>query len=136
MAEVDEQSYVVIKLKHQFDLVKEDADGNYIPVDPVYLPDNAYIYRGMIGEIHFPTTVTIGSDCFKMCASLTTAYIPRVVTIKDGAFNGCELLESLDTPMLRTIGNNTFQGCIALKTIGTSNIQTIGYNAFQDCESI
>ena len=47
-------------------MVRQDADGNYVPISPINLPDNAYMYRSMISEAHFPYTETIGVDCLDM----------------------------------------------------------------------
>lgn len=134
-AEADE-SYVLIIMKHDFDLVVEDANGNFVPVDPVALPDNAYVYRGMIGEVHFPKTRSIGKNCFKMCSSLEVAEIPNAQIIKDSAFLGCVALRSIDTPLLMMIGNNVFQDCASLSEINMPVVSTIGYNAFQDCSAL
>lgn len=66
------------------------------------------MYRGMIGEIHFPETTVIGKNCFKMCSMLDTADIRNVIDIGDSAFQDCVLLEELATPKLKTIGNASF----------------------------
>ena len=87
------ESYVIIELRHDFDLVQEDpATGELVPADVRYLPDGAYIFRGMITEIHFPETLEIGEECFRLCAKMRTAEIPVVRTIKDNAFLGCTSL--------------------------------------------
>ena len=50
----EDSSYVLMTLRQNFDMVRQDADGNYIPLSPVNLPDHAYMCRSMISEAHFP----------------------------------------------------------------------------------
>jgi len=129
-------SYVVITLKHEFDLVYEDEEGNYLPLDPVNLPDGAYMYRGMISEAHFPRTRTIGEDCFRMCMSLKVVDMPVLERIGDNAFEGCEALETLHMPLLQKIGNGAFKGCGKISFTEIGNLRTVGESAFEECSDV
>ena len=132
----ESKSYVLIKLYHYWDLGYEDTDGNFHPISPETLPDQAYLYRGMIGEVNFPETKTIGRECFKMCAKLDTARFPMVESIGAGAFNGCISLEELDVSKLTEVKDSTFQNCAALRDLKMPNVRKIGNNAFQGCSSL
>lgn len=133
-------SYVIMTIRRDFDLVEENEDGSYSQTSPINLPDYAYRYGAMITQAVFPDTRNIGAECFKGCESLKAISMPKVETIGDGAFHGCESLATLseNTPSLTTIGNNAFQNCTSLTInyASTANVQTIGHNAFQNCQTI
>ena len=113
--ETEEQLYVTIVLKQPFQMMDMDEDGNPVPISPESLPAGAYMFRGMIDEAYFPTTTTVGDNCFRGCTTLKKAYFPVVETLGVDAFNGCTSLVGLDeSHSLRNIGDGCFQGCVLL----------------------
>ena len=85
------------------------------------------------------SVITIGSNAFAECISLSSIIIPNTVTsIKEWAFLACENLKTIDLPQsLIDIGECAFGGCSLLKTIIIpQNVTSIGKNAFEDCSSL
>lgn len=130
------ESYVVISIKRYYDLTEEDSEGNYIQSNPKNIPDGAYLYRGMLSELHFPNTETIGKNAFKMCARIEEADIHNVRSIGSGAFNGCMSLKSLNVPLLKVVQLGTFQSCSSLTEVNVPQVTEIKANGFQDCSSL
>lgn len=129
-------SYVVISIKRYYDLMEEDKDGNLFQSNPKNIPDGAYLYRGMLSELHFPDTETIGKNAFKMCTRIEKAEIPKVRSIGSGAFNGCLSLKELDLPELQSVQTGTFQSCSSLQHVNAPKVTEVKANGFQDCESL
>ena len=131
----EEQSYVIISLRHDFDLVDYDSDGNPQPMSPENLPDNAYIGRAMISEVHFPETTSVGKNCFKSCRRMSTADMPLLKNAGDGAFQDCVSLTELPEN-LETVGNNTFNGCSSVAEVSLGKLKSIGDSGFRGCHSL
>ena len=85
------------------------------------------------------SVISIGSDAFVGCTSLTSVTIPDSVTsIGSGAFRSCTSLTSVKIPnSVTSIGNYTFSGCTSLTSITISDsVKSIGWNAFSGCTSL
>ena len=84
-------------------------------------------------------TISIASNAFKNCASLTNITIPdSVKSIGDSAFFGCTSLASITIGnSVTSIGREAFTNCTSLVSITIpDSIISIGYSAFSDCTSL
>lgn len=79
------------------------------------------------------SVVTIETEAFSWCMSLSAAYIGSgVKSIGDNAFTCCYPLEKIDLPKtLKTIGSRAFAGCYCLKSVDLpQGLTKIGTGAF------
>ena len=87
---------------------------------PLNYAHNLYINGVLAENITIPDSVmSIGSDAFYGCTSLTSVTIPDSVTsIGSYSFSNCRGLTSVTFPAsLTTIGENAFRNCPFLRTI-------------------
>ena len=107
--------------------------------------------RGAVysGNVTIPSSVTyngnsysvisIGSEAFYECSSLTSVTIPNSVTsIGDSAFDDCIGLTSVTIPNgVTEIGNYAFWYCSGLTSVTIPNsVTSIGYYAFEDIKTV
>jgi len=95
---------------------------------------------GAAGSYTVPNSViSIGTNAFASCVTLTSVTIPTsVTTIGNYAFTGCTSLVNLTLSNgLTTIGNYAFTGCTSLANLTLpSSVITIGNYAFNGCTSL
>ena len=92
-------------------------------------------------SVTIPDNVTIGSDAFHGCNSLTSVIIEEGVTsIGSFAFSGCSSLTSVTIPnSVTSIGSYAFKGCSALAsvaftgTVAKWDAMTKGARWHEDC---
>ena len=110
------------------------------PDGVIYIGKVAYLGKNVSGEVNIKAgTVSISSNAFNDCTSLTSITIPNSVTyIGSYTFYGCTGLISIEIPnSVTNIGDNAFQDCTSLTSITIPNgVTDIGDNAFQDCTSL
>jgi len=83
--------------------------------------------------------ISIGSQAFGGCSSLTNVTIPDSVTsIGQGAFSDCSGLTSVTIPdSVTSIGGAALYGCSGLTSITIPNsVTSIGQNAFRYCTGL
>ena len=83
--------------------------------------------------------VSIGSNAFYGCSSLTSINIPeRVTSMEDSAFANCSSLTSINIPEgVTNIGDYAFYYCPSLTSINIpDSVTSIGVQAFGDCSSL
>ena len=113
-----------------------DSNGNAINVKPS---------NRINGDITIPSelsghsVVSIGSNAFYWCDSLTSIKIPEGVTsIGESAFYNCSKLTSIEIPgSVTSIGNQAFEKCRSLTSINIpEGVTSIGESAFYNCSSL
>ena len=85
------------------------------------------------------SVISIGSDAFVGCTSLTSVTIPNSVTsIGGSAFSGCTNLTSITIPdSVTSIGSYAFEDCTSLTSVTIGNsVTSIGGSAFSGCTSL
>ncbi len=91
------------------------------------------------------TKLTIGSEAFKGCTALVTAYIDKCSTFGDGAFRNCTNLKSVNLGSAThvTLGSYFCYSCPAFTNLytnglgnGFSVVDKVGNGAFQDCTNL
>lgn len=85
------------------------------------------------------SVISIGSDCFQLCESLTYVTLSKNLKSIEGlTFSNCAKLESVTMfEGITSINLGAFQGCSALKLIKLpSTLKTIGESAFYYCSSL
>ena len=85
------------------------------------------------------SVISIGSDAFVGCTSLTSVTIPNSVTsIGGSAFSGCTNLTSITIPdSVTSIGSYAFEDCTSLTSVTIGNsVTSIGESAFKNCTSL
>ena len=85
------------------------------------------------------SVISIGSDAFVGCTSLTSVTIPNSVTsIGGSAFFGCTNLTSITIPdSVTSIGSYAFEDCTSLTSVTIGNsVTSIGGSAFSGCTSL
>ena len=104
------------------------------------LEEFAFVDCDEVTDVRLPQGITsIGLDCFRRAATLTTINIPETVTfIDEGAFDDCISLKAISIPAgVKTIEGWTFWGCESLETIDLpEGLTTIGYSAFSYCSNL
>jgi hypothetical protein len=83
--------------------------------------------------------LSIGTNAFRDCTSLTEITIPNSVTsIGNGVFSGCSSLTTVTIPSsVTSIGFNAFHSCTSLTEITIpSSVIGIGARAFRYCTSL
>ncbi|MGI6359509.1 MAG: leucine-rich repeat protein [Acholeplasmatales bacterium] len=142
----------------------DDADFGYIfgitNYSGSYAADGYYIPSGLV-EVIITEAISIETQAFKDCSSLTSIEVPKTVSIiGDGAFSGCSGLTKLTLPFVGTsispTGTNARFGYIFGTTsyvggyeannyyipnglsevIITDTIGKVDDHAFRDCSSI
>ena len=120
-------------------------NSNYSSVDGVLFDKNkSTLIQYPIGnqrtEYAIPNSViTIGSEAFRWCESLTSVTIGNSVkTIGDSAFVYCRSLTSVTIPnSVTTIGNSAFESCSGLTSVTIPNsVTTIRGSAFSSCSGL
>ena len=85
------------------------------------------------------SVISIGSDAFVGCTSLTSVTIPNSVTsIGGSAFSGCTNLTSITIPdSVTSIGSYAFEDCTSLTSVTIGNsVTSIGGSAFSGCTNL
>ena len=97
-------------------------------------------YPSAAGDVTIPNgVISIGSNVFSDCDSLTSVTIPdSVTTIEYNAFWQCQNLESVTLGKnVKEIESNAFEYCRSLTSVTIpDSVTSIGYAAFRDCESL
>ena len=92
------------------------------------------------GDLIIPDgTISIDSNAFSNCSSLTSVTIPDSVTsIGNYAFSGCSSLESVVIPdSVTSIGDGAFANCSSLTSVTIpDSVTTIDSSAFYGCSSL
>ena len=108
------------------------------------IPNKAYdkgVFQNCtnLRTLNLPNIVTIGSNAFYGCTSLTNVNFSKTLTsIGNSAFNGCTSLTNVNFPSsLTVIGDSAFINCTSLTDITLpSSIITINTSAFDGCTSL
>ena len=97
-------------------------------------------YPSATGNITIPDSViTIGSNAFSGCSSLTSVTTPDSMTsIDDGAFASCSNLTSVTIgDSVTSIGSSAFYGCSSLTSVVIpDSVTSIGNGVFSGCSSL
>jgi hypothetical protein len=105
-----------------------------LPGSILTIGTNAFENCSSITSLSIPSQVTIiANNLCKSCSSLTNIIIPsKVTSIGTSAFQGCSSMLSLLLPsILTTIGSNAFTSCTGFASINVySSITTIGTTIF------
>jgi hypothetical protein len=131
----------------------------HIPSSITHINDNVFEESTLI-SVELPNTIiSIGTEAFRNCASLTSVSVPGEALVGTGIFincsalssvaltgpytsipasifNMCAALTSFNFPSsLLSIGENAFYGS-GLTAIETVNLEELGDSAFQNCTSL
>ena len=111
-----------------------------IPSSVISIGSNAFEMCGSLSSITIPGSVsTIENSAFSCCYGLRSVSIGEGVTrIGDYAFFNCNMLTSVTLPStLNEIGTRAFQQCESLSSITIPRgVQTVKYGAFGYCRSL
>jgi hypothetical protein len=117
-----------------------DLNEIYSHYNIITICTNAFVGCTSLTTITIPYSVTsIGWCAFRGCTSLTTIAIPDSVTsIRWSAFHNCTSLTTIAIPdSVTAIGAYAFTGCTSLTTVAIpDSVTTIGYHAFAGCCSL
>ena len=104
------------------------------------IPDNTFEFAKDIAEVVIEEGVlSIGSEAFWKCISLTSVMIPdTVASIGDHAFFGCSGLTSITIPdSVTSIDEKAFAECRCLTSAVIGNgVESIGDYAFLECKCL
>lgn len=98
-----------------------------------------YVYQNAVRKVEIGNGVSIGTDAFNYCYSLTSITIPDSITsIGDYVFHDCYSLASIIIPNgVTSIGEKAFYDCYSLASITIpNNVTSIGMDAFNYCSSL
>ena len=104
-----------------------------IPRDADHSAEDAIIDRTISGAYENSRVMSIGSNAFQYCSSLTTASFSACTNIGSYAFYSCISLTAASFPACTSIGSNAFAYCLSLTTASFPACTSIGSNAFAYC---
>ncbi len=87
-------------------------------------------------EVIFPNLLTVVTDAFKECASLTTISMPAATKFENNAFYRCTALTSVSLPKVVEFGEWAFYECDALETITLPAATTFGGVPLNYCDNL
>lgn len=115
-----------------------------------------YSYSGL-SYVQMDSIVSIASDCFANCPSLTSVsfakakrlygeafyycgqltsiYAPELTIIGSGAFRNCQSLSAVPSTAT-TVYPSAFQLCVGLTSVSLNNVGVLESNAFAQCSNI
>ncbi len=136
ISEIDGNRYITIT-GYEGENTSVEIPESINGIQVITIVSNAFRGCTSLTSIIIPSSFTsIGDSAFEGCSSLTSITIPRSVTsIGNYAFEGCSSLTSITIPRsVTSIGDSAFEGCSSLTSITIpSSVTSIGYSAFRDC---
>ena len=118
--EVTEGKLNIVNLNNSASFVK-----NYV------FNTNSYVQT-----VNLPMCISIGSDAFMGCSSLSQVNLPMCISIGSDAFRSCSSLSQVNLPMCNKIGSAAFQTCYSLSQVNLPMVKTIGQTAFTACSAL
>ena len=89
-------------------------------------------------SVSLPKIVTLPTNCFRECTSLTYAglNIPNVTTLMASCFQGCTALTTFTSDKITTMNTACFYDCSNLEEVSLSKVTVIPQNCFYSCTKL
>ncbi len=107
-----------------------------VPADVVSIGSQAFLNCKTLTYADLGDAVSVGHKAFAGCSSLRSVQMHSVKDIGSYAFYGCKMLTVADLPGTGTVGAGAFSGCTSLKMLDMPEAKTIGAGAFSGCTGL
>ena len=125
-----------IGFANEIETIDTASYDNMIIYEPFEEIKASYYLSSTVKEVRFKDIITISTEAFRTCMSLTLASFQNCTTIGDRAFFNCESLTSIYFPNCTTIGISAFRGCLSLESAIFPVCSMVNARDFLDCEAL